>query len=142
VPEVGAGVANALDVITTSSPESRILVLGQLGRPAGYLSVIEDVPEVVARLTGTGPCQFFEPSGEVANERMAELTAIIEAYEAEQVRICASYPQCLDDGGMTATWVDSAERFSSDWGHLSVAGHAAKAELIWAIVAEMLELNE
>lgn len=142
VPGFGADLAAALDVITSSSPASRILVQGQLGRPDGYLALIEDVPEVVASLTGTGPCTFFEPSGEVATERIAELTAIIEAYEAEQARICARYPQCRDDGGLTATWVDTADKSSSDWNHLSVAGHAAKAELIWPLVADLLELHE
>jgi hypothetical protein len=142
VPEFGAAVAKALDVITERSPDSRILVLGQLGRPAGYLPVIEDVPEVVAFLTGTEPCSMFEPSGEVATERVAVLTAIIEAYEAEQSRVCAAYPQCRDDGGLLATWVDTAEIYSDDWSHLSVAGHAAKAEMVWPIVAGMLELAE
>jgi hypothetical protein len=38
VPEFGVALANALELVTTASPDARILVVGQLGRPSPSFS--------------------------------------------------------------------------------------------------------
>jgi hypothetical protein len=132
----GMDVANALEVITTASPNTRILVVGQLGRPSP--DFIE--PAVKSALTGTGMCDFYDPDGNLIEENFQTLTGIIEAYETEQARVCALVPRCRTDGGVRAAYVDTLENFSSDWAHLNIGGQAAQAELIWPTVAELLEL--
>jgi len=142
VAEFGADVAEALELISTASPNTRILVVGQFGRPS--ISFVEELvahaPTVKAALTGTGMCDFYDPDGNIVEANFETLTGIIEAYEAEQARVCAEVPNCQTDGGVRAAYVDTLENFLSDWAHLNVAGQAAQAELMWPVVEELLAL--
>ena len=142
IPEFGMAVAAALDAISTASPNTRILVVGQLGRPR--VDFVEELvahdPSVKPYLTGSGMCDFYDSAGKIVPEHFEALTAIIDAYEAEQARVCALVPHCATDEGARAAYVDKLENFSSDWNHLNVRGQAAEAELIWPVVAKLLEL--
>jgi hypothetical protein len=136
----GANVRKAIQLVVEASPNGHVLVVGQLGRPSA--SFIE---ELVARdpsqrdaLTGAGRCDFFDPSGKLNREHIANLTAIIDAFEAEEAKVCAEFSQCTTDGGVRAAYVDKLENFSSDWNHLNVRGQAAEAELIWPVVQQLL----
>lgn len=136
----GESVRKAIQLVVDASPNGHVLVVGQLGRPSGtYLEqLIAAAPSQRAALTGTGPCDFFDPSGDLNEEHLANLTAIIEGFEAEQARVCAEFTQCATDGGVRAAYVDKLENFSSDWNHLNVKGQAAEAELIWPVVEQLL----
>jgi hypothetical protein len=142
LPAFGMAVAKALDAISTASPNTRILVVGQLGRPR--VDFVEQLvahdPSVKPFLTGSGMCDFYDAAGKIVPAHFAALTAIIDAYEAEQARVCALVPHCATDEGARAAYVDKLENFSNDWNHLNVAGQAAEAELIWPVVAKLLEL--
>jgi hypothetical protein len=142
VPQFGESVGVALDLISTSSPDSTILIVGQAGRPSvdfmEQLAALD--PSVVAPLSGTGMCDFYDPDGNLVEESFATLTGIIDDYEAEQARVCATVPHCFTDGGVRAAYVDKLENFSSDWAHLNVLGQAAEAELIWPVVVSSLGL--
>ena len=61
VPEFGVALGDALQVVTTASPDSRILVVGQLGRPSPSFvkKLVAEDPTVKAELTGTGMCDFL-----------------------------------------------------------------------------------
>src|SRR5262245_21810499 len=143
VAEFGASVAKTLEMIQTRSPESRILMVGQLGRPSP--TFIEELvaadPTVKAGLTGTDPSAFLNPAGELVEENFATLTGIIESYEAEQERQCAAVPHCQTDAGVRAEYVDELENFTSDWNHLNVRGQARAAEIAWPAVAALMELQ-
>jgi hypothetical protein len=143
VPQFGAALRDALLVIQKASPGSRILVVGQLGRPSITFvrQLVAKAPEVKSELTGTGPCDFFTPDGRLAPKNFATLTTLIDGYEAEQARQCASVPLCAVDGGVRAAYVDKLENFSSDWNHLNVKGQAAAAQLIWPNVYALLSLS-
>lgn len=143
VPEFGADLAAALDLVTTDSPESAVLVVSQLGRPASYLRAVPKDPSAAALLgDGDGMCDLLEPDGRTpATAHVAALTRIIERYEAEQARVCQQFAQCHTDDGLLSTYVDTPAGLASDLQHLSVAGHAEVAELIWPAVAEILELS-
>jgi hypothetical protein len=142
VPEFGEAVAEALDVIATASPESTILVVGQPGRPSASFveTLVAHDPAVKAKLSGSGPCAFFDREGTLVEENFQTLTGIIDRYEAEQARVCAMVPRCHTDGGVRSAYVDTLENFSSDWAHLNIRGQAAEAELIWPVVASLLDL--
>jgi hypothetical protein len=92
-------------------------------------------------LTGPAPCGFFDPAGELIEENFESLTAIIEDYEAEQQRRCDAVAQCRTDSGARAGYVDVLENFSSDWNHLNVRGQAQAAEIVWPVVADLLQLD-
>lgn len=140
IPEFGADLAEALSTISTASPNTRVLVVGQLGRPS-----VEFVQELVAHdpgaksgLTGSGICDFYDPDDNLVEANFETLTGIINAYEAEQARVCAAVSNCQTDGGVRAAYVDTIENFSPDWAHLNIAGQAAEAELIWPVVEDLL----
>lgn len=68
--------------------------------------------------------------------RIVTLTGIIEGYEKEQARVCATYEQCSTDEGVFAGFVDGPD--TAILGHLTVAGHAQAAALIWPKVEALL----
>lgn len=139
VPEFGASLAEALKVITDASPKSQILVLGQPGRPAKFAASLAKHPELKAGATGRGPCDLFTPGGTVNKANIAALTAVIEGYEAEQVRVCGTVPQCHTDEGVSATFDEDAGDLVLN--HPSVHGHARLAQLFWPTVAKVLGLT-
>jgi len=143
VAEFGAALADALQVVTTASPDSRILAVGQLGRPSPSFvrKLVAEDPALKAELTGTGMCDFFGPNGELNDEAFDTLTSIIEDYETEQARVCAMVPNCRTDDGARAAYVDRLKNFSSDWNHLNVRGQAEVAEIAWPAAAPLLELS-
>lgn len=142
----GGSVTQALDQIVEASPQSRILMVGQLGRPdpAFVEDLVAAYPDVKPQLTGPHEeCGgFFDPSGALIEENFELLTNRIEAYEAEQQRRCDAVPQCRTDGGVRATYVDVLENFSPDLNHLNVRGQAAAADIIWPVVVDMLGLED
>jgi hypothetical protein len=142
VTEFGVALADALEVVTTTSPDSRILMVGQLGRPSPSFveKLVAEAPYVQAGLTGSGMCDFFKPDGVLNEQAFDTLTSIIEDYEAEQARVCATVPNCRTDDGARAAYADRLEDFSSDWNHLNMQGQAAVAEITWPAVAALLEL--
>jgi lysophospholipase L1-like esterase len=114
VTEFGVALADALRVVTTASPNSRILVVGQLGRPPSSVRCDPDPSDT--------------------------LISVIEKYETEQARVCATVPHCRTDDGARAAYADRPENFSSDGNHLNVRGLAKAAEITWPAVAALLEL--
>ena len=142
VEEFGAAVDATLDVITAASPDSRILLVGQMGQPdPAYIEqlVLED-PAAKARLSGTGVCDFFDPAGQLVEANFETLTGIIDGYKAEQARVCAAVSRCRTDDGARAAYVDELANFSSDWAHLMPRGNARAPEITWPSVAALLGL--
>ena len=142
VPDFGMQVKAALDLIHTASPNTHILVVGQLGRPSvDYIEqLVATSPSEKRALTGPGICDFFTPDGQIAPAHFATLTGIIDAYEAEEARVCAAMPSCVTDGGVRAAWIDKSDLFSGDAGHLNLRGQTAEAAQIWPVVAQLLGL--
>lgn len=136
VPEFGADLDRALALITQRSRHTRVLVVGQMGRPATAAPAIAQNPESKAGVTGTGICDFFDPSGKLVPGKIVTLTGIIEGYEKEQARVCATYAQCTTDEGVLAGFVDGPD--TAILGHGTVAGHAQAAALIWPKVEPLL----
>jgi hypothetical protein len=140
--EFGKSVQAALDTIVAASPNVRILIVGQLGRPrADFIeALVATHPSIKAGLMGSDMCSFYDTNGNVSKTGLANLTAIIQGYEDEQARVCKLYPQCRTDGGVRAAWIDKVEYFSPDFAHLNVTGQAAEAANIWPVVKKLMGL--
>jgi hypothetical protein len=140
--EFGKSVGTALDTIVAASPNVKILVVGQLGRPrADFVeSLVARDPTIKTDLMGSDMCAFYDSNGNVSTKGFANLTAIIQGYEDEEARACTLHPQCRTDGGVRATWIDKFEYFSPDLAHLNVPGQAAEAALIWPVVKDLMGL--
>jgi hypothetical protein len=143
VPAFGASVKQVLTSLTAASPESEILVVGQLGRPspAFVRRLVAVHPDAKPGLSGSGICSFYDEQGRLNPKGFARLTAIIDAYEAEQARVCGRFPRCHTDGGVRADYQDTLRNFSDDLNHLDVRGQAAEAALIWPVVSHILGLT-
>ena len=139
----GATLKHALSFVTGQAPASEILMVGQLGRPStAYITrLVAAHPEVKSTLTGSGVCDFYDQHGKLNPRSFARLTAIIDAYEAEQARVCSHFTQCQTDGGVRAAYQDTLRNFTSDFNHLNVRGQAAEAALIWPVVARILGVD-
>ncbi len=142
VAEVGTSVADALALIHEASPNTKILVVGQLGRPSvAYIQeLVAQVPGAKPSLTWNDECTFFDAGGTLHEAGFEKLTQAIDAYEAETARVCAAVPNCVTDGGVRRDWIDRIDLFSPDYAHLNKQGQAAQAELIWPVVERLLGL--
>jgi hypothetical protein len=143
VSRFGEMLEQALRSINAATPATKILVVGQLGRPSTSFvtDLVAEKPNAKAGLTGSGICDFYDEQGNINEASFGTLTKIIESYEAEQSRVCAAVANCRTDGGVRAAYVDTIENFTDDFNHLNVAGQAYEAELIWPVVADFLGLN-
>ena len=137
---VGASLAKVLELIHGASPNTKILVVGQLGRPS--VAYVKDLvaydPSAKYALTWNDDCTFFDGAGRLHEAGFEKLTKAIDAYEAETARVCATVPNCVTDGGVRRAWTDKIELFSADYAHLNKEGQAAEAELIWPVVERLL----
>jgi hypothetical protein len=137
VPEFGEAVAETLTIINEASPTSKILIVGQPGRPtvAGIEAEAKRDPATKTETTGTGPCDFFDPSGTINSAHVADLRNIIEGYESEQARVCAAAQNCSTDEGISAAFVEGPD--DRILGHWNVAGQGKVAALFWPAVAPL-----
>ncbi len=140
VAEVGASVADALALIHGASPDTKILVVGQLGRPSVSFvkGLVTHDPSAKSGLTWNDECTFFDAGGTLHEAGFEKLTEAIDAYEAETARVCAAVPNCSTDGGVRRAWIDQIDLFSPDYAHLNKQGQAAEAEQIWPVVERLL----
>lgn len=142
VPEFGTTLAKILDAIQTASPDTDVLVVSQIGRPAGYAAAIATRPAVAKSMGGTGMCDFFDEAGKLDTTKLATLTGIIEQYEAEQARVCARFARCHTDDGVFTTFKDDIhDLIEGDWNHLTVHGLSRAAKLMWPVVVKVLKLD-
>lgn len=141
IPELGASVAAALKVITSASPNSRILVVGQPGRPdADFIrQTVAAHPQRKKGFEGNGPCDFYDRSGTIDEQHIQTLSNIIDAYEAEENRVCLLVPNCADDGGARKQWVDHLDWFAPDLAHNNVTGLTHVAAQLWPVVRHLLQ---
>ncbi len=122
----------ALGILSRGLPNARIFVVSSWGRPATYVEVIKDIPEARAPLSGTGMCHLFDPSGRVRPDAVANLTRIIEGYEAQLRAGCARFVHCRTDSGALSRLVEDRADLGADWGHPSIHGHMRIAESAWS----------
>jgi len=139
VKPFGDSLAQVLQAIVEAAPNSHILVVSQQGRPATFAAAMSSDPSIWQRFVGSGICDLFDSDGAINQEHIAALTGIIESYEAEQSRVCAMVPQCSTDKGVFFSYVDDlADWVPDDWNHLNVSGQARRAEIIWPVIADLL----
>jgi hypothetical protein len=142
VPELGETLAKILTSIQGASPDTDVLVLYQLGRLAGYAKALASKPDVRKSLGGSGMCDFFDEAGDLDQTKLATLTGIIEQYETEQMRVCATFARCHTDGGVFTTFKDdAADLIQGEWNHLNVHGLAREAKLAWPVAQKTLKLD-
>jgi hypothetical protein len=136
----GKNVKAALTKIVSSSPQTRILLLSKLGRPASYATAVGMDRAAKLTATGNGMCDPYDAAGHLVIGHVRTALMILQGYEHQLVTVCASVPQCHYDATL-ATYHDSLRNLAvGDWYHLNVNGLAAEAALMWPPVATLLGL--
>lgn len=138
----GNYVKQALNAIVGASPNTKILIVGQLGRPniAFTKAWVAKDPSVEEDSMGSDMCAAYDVNDKISPQGFKNLTAIIQGYEDVETGVCKLYPQCHTDGGVRAAWVDKVEYMSLDEGHFNVAGQTAVAANIWPVVKKLMGL--
>jgi lysophospholipase L1-like esterase len=137
VAEFGENVRTAIEAVIASSPATRVLVVSQRGLPTDFATAFPEAPTAPA--PGEESCEFVNASGEYVPANAEYLTGIIKAYQDEQARVCADFPTCVDDGAINNTFAETEDDLAGgDGNHLTTAGQARTAALIWPVVAETL----
>ena len=124
-----ATLLRAFHVIANTVPDARIFVISQLGRAGTLADALDDTPESRSKFTGTGPCDFFDPSGARNDQHIRYLDVVFDGYERQIVSVCRVFVHCRY--GVMHGYVDRLEDLSPDLNHFAVSGLARIAELAW-----------
>ncbi len=138
VAPIGESFTAVLDEIVAAAPETHIVILGSQNRPATFVDALiaRDDPLI----PGDSICELFTEDGAANPEGIGTLTDIIEAYEAEMDRVCATYEQCSSAIAASAEAPIGPDSIAADQQHSSVQGHRELAEAVWPVVEEALGL--
>jgi hypothetical protein len=139
-PVFGRQVKAAVDLIARQAPRTMILLMSQPGRPLPAIKAIVGTPAARA-LIGSDICSSFDPDLRLNLQHITTLTGIIEGYESELAKACATVPECHTDNGRATHFQVPASYYSSDWNHLNVTGLAALARFMWPTIAKILNLH-
>src|SRR5215469_1590838 len=146
-PVFGLQVKEALDYIATQAPHAAILLVSWPGQPLQASKAIIGTAAVpIARANSPSPmCSPFDANLRLDMKHITTWTGIIEGYESELAKVCATVPECHTDNGLAAQFQVRASyyNYSSDWDyqHFNVTGLAALAAFMWPTVAKVLNLH-
>jgi lysophospholipase L1-like esterase len=115
-----------------------IFVVDQWGTPDAWARAVSDVEGLVLGNTGRGPCDLFDGKGRVRPEGVEGIRRISRLYYDAMTETCRRTPRCWTDRGAASRVPVTPDLLGADYNHLSVAGHAALAEAIWAAMPRRL----
>src|SRR5215471_7552865 len=146
-PVFGQQVKAVLDLIAKQAPHTTILLVGWPGRPLQASKAIIGTAAVpISRANSASDmCSPFDPDLRLDTKHIRTWTGIIEGYESELAKVCATVPGCHTDNGRATRFHVRASyyNYSSDWDwqHYDVTGLAALARFMWPTVAKILNLH-
>jgi len=145
-PVFGQQVKAALDLIAKQAPHATILLVSWPGQPLQASKAIIGTAAVPISQANSAPmCRSFDPNIRLDMKHITTWTGIIEGYESEQAKVCATMPECHTDNGLAAQFQVRASyyNYSNDWDyqHYNVTGLAALAAFMWPTVAKALNLH-
>ncbi len=123
-----------LDILTEGLPEASIYFVSQWADVRTYDRVVQKVDP--SHLTGTGPCDPIAPgSTKLDKAKETYLQGVVDSYFRIITETCALYPACRTDEGAMQTMALTTGDLASDMNHLSVAGHAKMAAIVFAALS-------
>jgi hypothetical protein len=142
-PVFGGHVKAALDLIVKKAPRATVLLISQPGQPLQVAKAIIGTPGVPA-WSGSDICSPFSPNHKLDMKHVKTLTGIIQGYESELAKVCATVPECHTDNGRATHFGVRAGYYNYsnfDWHHFNVAGLAALAKFMRPTVIKILHLH-
>lgn len=128
-----------LSEIRRDIPDVQFVIVSQWSTPADYARWVATKPEHASAGAGTGPCHLWDADGRVRASGVQSLTSIIESYWRATEETCSQHPGCFTDGGAAGKMRITDADIGPDGGHLSTAGHAKLAELVWSAFPEEIK---
>jgi lysophospholipase L1-like esterase len=124
-----------LDTLAQGLPGSRIFIVSQWADVKTYDRVVFAIDP--GHLAGDGPCDTVNPKTmKIDPAKEAYLQRLVDDYWGIVTSVCAAHPTCRTDGGAMQRMDLKPEDLSSDRNHLSVAGHAKMAAMVWAALSK------
>ena len=123
----------AIGTLSDGLPDALVFIVSQWADVATYDRVIAaQHPE---HLSGVGPCDTVDPdTGRIVPSKEKAMQRLVDAYWAIVTKVCAEFANCRTDGGAMQAMDLEATDLSFDLDHLSVAGHAKMAEIVWGVL--------
>ena len=119
-----------LDILTHDLPKATIFFVSQWATVATYDRVVFSLKP--GHLTGDGPCDTVDfATGQIDAAKEVFLQGLVTDYWDIVTETCALYVVCRTDGGAMQQMDLVAGDLASDLSHLSVAGHAKMAAMVW-----------
>ena len=131
VAALGAVLRRTFELVREKIPGVSLFLVSQWATVQTYATWAESQPAVVAENSGTGPCDFFTPGGELRPAGVRSLQGIVDGYWAAVEDVCAALPDCWTDGAAMQEMTVTTRDLARDFNHLSVEGHAKMARLAW-----------
>ena len=131
VARFGAEFARMLELVRGKVPDVSFFLVSQWATVQTYATWAQSQPAVVAENSGTGPCDFFTPEGELRPAGVRSLQGIVDGYWGAVEKVCAATPDCWTDGAAMQQMTITTRDLARDFNHLSVEGHAKMARLAW-----------
>jgi hypothetical protein len=123
-----------LDILTEGLPDARVFFVSQWADVRTYDKVVQQVDP--SHITGSGPCDPIAPgSTKIDRAKEAYLQGVVDTYFRIITETCALYPACRTDEGAMQSMALTTEDLASDMNHLSVAGQAKMAALVFAALS-------
>jgi hypothetical protein len=122
-----------LDTLAQGLPEAQIFIVSQWADVETYDRVVFAIDP--SKLAGDGPCDTVNAETmQIDPAKEAYLQGLVDDYWGIVTDVCALHPTCRTDGGAMQDFDLEPEDLSSDLDHLSVAGHAKMAAMVWAVL--------
>ena len=122
-----------LDILAQGLPDAQIFILSQWADVATYDRVVFAMNP--SHLAGDGPCDTVNPQTmKIDPAKEGYLQGMIVDYWGIVTDVCALHRTCKTDGGAMQHMDLKPEDLGSDLNHLSVAGHAKIAAMVWAVL--------
>jgi hypothetical protein len=131
----------ALRILSRGLPNARIFIPSQFASVQNYAETIQPIPEAREQATLNEPCDLFDASGNLRPAGIALLQTIVNSYHATEEAVCAQFIHCRYDGGAFARAKIVLADLSSDYGHLSIAGHAKLAAVAWSAMFDFADTS-
>jgi hypothetical protein len=124
---------HVLDILAQGLPHARIFIVSQWADVKTYDRVLFAIDP--RHLAGTGPCDTVNPrTMQIDPAKEAYLQGLVNDYWGIVTHVCALHPTCRTDGGAMQHFDLKPEDLTSDRNHLSVAGHAKMAAIVWEVL--------
>ena len=131
-----------LELVREKVPDVSFFLVSQWATVRTYATWAQSQPAVVAENSGTGPCAFFTPEGELRPAGIRSLQAIVDGYWGAVEKVCAAVPDCWTDEGALQAMGVTTQDLARDFNHPSIEGHAKIASLAWQAFPEEIKQRD